>query len=423
MNPTIQEQVPTEQNTTLYTESKKRSYLWYGIMGFFAIIFIGIIAYVSIVKLSLSKSNTQLQSAEIQFQSEEKDFTVNFPSPPKRTSSVTQDTKGPISTVTYISSSDDGVAYYIGIDRFGGDYNFARLVEGEGKDKFFGDLILAAAEESKGQVDSKVLDTLPGYPSIDGAYHDDKFVAHHRVFFDGNTMYQIIVTEPKNQTRVDYKKFFDSFKYLSGKSILNNNPTTMNNKNENIAKQIQDDLLSKDESRWKSAISKVTQNPNSIDQMFLYIAALRMYTIGNKEQATFWYYIAQVRTRGYAKNDPDQSNTLALRSSFHDMIGPSINGWAGSDIDAWGELALRAIKYEKTLPYPPKPVYVVDEKAWHDIVDKERVAYEKDFTDSVLNMSSKDKASSIERRKKKGMYVGPWKDRGEPSVSFGGELI
>ena len=148
--------------------------------------------------------------------------------------------------------------------------------------------------------------------------------------------------------------------------------------------------------------------------MYLYIMSEAMFSLGNKEQAAFWYYIAQVRTRGYVKNDPDQSASPAFRDSLQDSIGPFINKWVGSDPDAWANLAIRSMRYEKKLSYPPKPSYISDEKSWESIVDGERTEYEKQFSELFPQGILKDKEALLAGRKKNGLYNGPWKESGAP---------
>jgi hypothetical protein len=156
------------------------------------------------------------------------------------------------------------------------------------------------------------------------------------------------------------------------------------------------------------AIVKSVQISNT-DAFNLYVYASSLFQIGNKEQAAFIFYLAQIRTRAYAHLDPDKSGAPALRASLNDTVGASINPWVGSDFDAWKKIAIKAIVYDKKIGYPTKPEFLESDETWKEKVDLERNAYENE----LMNFFSSTKRGDFEKsRKENNLYVGPWENPG-----------
>jgi len=158
----------------------------------------------------------------------------------------------------------------------------------------------------------------------------------------------------------------------------------------------------------QTAITKSVQ-ANDTDPFNLYLYSFSLFQIGNKEQATFVFYLAQIRTRAYSRLDPDKSASSALRASFNDEVGSSVNPWAGSDLDAWKQIALKAVAYDKKIGYPKKPKFVDSEEKWRKAVDTESAAYEAELIEFFATTNKED---FNKQRKENSLPIGPWENPG-----------
>ena len=131
------------------------------------------------------------------------------------------------------------------------------------------------------------------------------------------------------------------------------------------------------------------------------------------QQAAFWLYIFQSRSRAWAKADSTHYSGT-LRSSLNETVGGPINEWIGSDLNAWHDLAVKAIAYEKKFPFYHSKVESVPEKEWQELLEKERKQYEAEFNSAFEKLLAGDGKKYYEERKSKGLYVGPWQNPGAP---------
>ncbi|MGB8520518.1 MAG: hypothetical protein WCD38_10205, partial [Candidatus Tumulicola sp.] len=74
----------------------------------------------------------------------------------------------------------------------------------------------------------------------------------------------------------------------------------------------------------------------------LYVGAVRLYDLGYRDEATYWFYSAQYKGRQFALlADPKRLGSIGDRGfelyhaqdAFLQLVGPSINGYAFGDID------------------------------------------------------------------------------------------
>lgn len=373
------------------------------------IVFGSIFAFAFVKELQKNKVTKPVSTV---FISEEKDFQATFPGVPVRASDPLSMGGGldPVPSITYEANLKKGTFLIMVANYPKPDYDFSVA----DPKKVLDATIEAAGEGSK--IETTSYGDVQGFPSEEALYTKDTIVSHHKVFMADNTLYQMIVTQEESKKDDSYKAFFDSFKYIG---------TTTPSTTKNMKDQTSQGIYTKDEMRAillgtdKDSIKKVVDsvliNPNSVYQMDLFLVAYQLFTtLGNKEQGVFWYYVAQSRTRAYAKADPDQSAARAFRTALMNQVGPSINEWAGSDILAWQALAERAISYEKKLVDPEKPKYVLSDADWKAFVDKERAGYEADFKKEFTTQMLSRKTEFEAVRKKNGVPVGPWTDRGEP---------
>lgn len=76
----------------------------------------------------------------------------------------------------------------------------------------------------------------------------------------------------------------------------------------------------------------------------MYVAALRLHDLGDRDAAVDWFYRAQFRARLFGTLlDPDQVGTMgsppfeltSAYNAFYQLSGPAINGYAGCSQTTW----------------------------------------------------------------------------------------
>ncbi len=86
-----------------------------------------------------------------------------------------------------------------------------------------------------------------------------------------------------------------------------------------------------------------TQDPSAY-----YLYADRLFHEGKKDDAIFWFYVGQLRSRFYLKANPNlpPGGAPAAFSALNATIGPSINGYAGGNVKEWVKAIDRALKWD-----------------------------------------------------------------------------
>lgn len=172
-----------------------------------------------------------------------------------------------------------------------------------------------------------------------------------------------------------------------------------------------DPLLSPDARTRRSAIDAFLARPEAADPFAYAMLTSALWGEGRRLQAAFWFYVFQVRTRPWADADKQGDGAAALRASLNDGLGQEINGWLGSDLDAWREVATRAMSYEARLPLPSARPDGVEAGRWPAMVDKVRREYRQGYEKTLGAMTAEDLAAG---RRENGLPVGPLKDAGPP---------
>lgn len=108
----------------------------------------------------------------------------------------------------------------------------------------------------------------------------------------------------------------------------------------------------------------------------LYVGAIRLYDLGYRREATYWFYTAQYKGRQFAML-VDQRKLGAMGSpgfelyraeyAFFEVVGPQINGYAFGDFDSLVAIIRRVQNENRTVPdlkaiYPG--VVFIDAKEW-----------------------------------------------------------
>jgi hypothetical protein len=94
------------------------------------------------------------------------------------------------------------------------------------------------------------------------------------------------------------------------------------------------------------------------EQMF--VLAIRLYDLGEKDNSVYWFYEAQFRAKLFFKTlNSDHmagiselsAGYLASYEAFTQLAGEYINGYAGCDVDNWVKIA-RTVQVDN--PNPPE---------------------------------------------------------------------
>lgn len=145
---------------------------------------------------------------------------------------------------------------------------------------------------------------------------------------------------------------------------------------------------------------------------FAYAAVVQqLWAQGRRQQAAFWFYVFQARTRPWALADKQGDDAAALRSALNEELGGVINPWVASDLTAWRTLAERAVAYERRLPLPAERPEQLDAAAWNRLVDKARADYASQLRAVFDSLTPQTFAM---KRREGGLTVGPWVQPGPP---------
>lgn len=116
------------------------------------------------------------------------------------------------------------------------------------------------------------------------------------------------------------------------------------------------------------------------EQMF--VLAIRLYDLGEKDTSVYWFYEAQFRAKLFLKTlDADHiagvseqsAGLLASYEAFTKLAGEYINGYAGCDVDNWVKIAKLVQDDNPTPPELDKlfpEAAFVDRSQWQGINDE-----------------------------------------------------
>jgi hypothetical protein len=122
-----------------------------------------------------------------------------------------------------------------------------------------------------------------------------------------------------------------------------------------VGKQYNDLLSSSSRGDILAARDLVLAKPALVTPMTMMVLAIRLYDLGLRDDAVFWFYVAKerhivmsevldVKTQGLAQVDD------AVRS-FATLAGPIINGYAFCDLAKQNEQHAKAVQWVETNPY------------------------------------------------------------------------
>jgi hypothetical protein len=197
-----------------------------------------------------------------------------------------------------------------------------------------------------------------------------------------------IAAEPARQIGVYVEPYYRSSETPSGR------PQVAVNKN-------YDALLSSNRrSDILAARDLIAADPKLVTPMTLMVLAIRLYDVGLRDDAVFWFYVAKDRYLVMASVLDVHSPLLAQANdavgSFATLAGPIINGYAFCDLAKQKAVRAKAVGWVESHPYEVMfmgrfPAAPGDraENLRRGIADaKERAAKERIYVDDPNNLAS-----------------------------------
>jgi len=95
---------------------------------------------------------------------------------------------------------------------------------------------------------------------------------------------------------------------------------------------------------------------DSVDAATLFVLAIRLYDLGEKDEAAYWFYNAQFRKNIFIQmaTDLDPTGAPAALQAFKNLSGKWINGYAFGDPDKLAATLEQIIKEVKNMGYIAK---------------------------------------------------------------------
>jgi hypothetical protein len=118
-------------------------------------------------------------------------------------------------------------------------------------------------------------------------------------------------------------------------------------------------LGSKTPGEFVSTIFRMKNQWNDLNFIELYVGAIRLYDLGYRNEATYWFYTAQYRGRLFALLvDQKRLGSIGDRGfelyhaqqAFFELVGPNINGYAFGDMDFVVAVIYRVQNESKVVP-------------------------------------------------------------------------
>jgi hypothetical protein len=153
----------------------------------------------------------------------------------------------------------------------------------------------------------------------------------------------------------------------------------------------------------------VLAHPEAVNPFTYAVAVKWLWQQGRRQQAAFWFYMFQARTRPWSLADTGGEGLGALRGALNDELGSVINSWVGSDPAAWRNIAERAIAFERRLPLSPERPEGLDAAAWRRLVATSRADYAAQMQEAFAGLDAEKFAAN---RRSAGLRVGPLEQPG-----------
>ena len=118
-------------------------------------------------------------------------------------------------------------------------------------------------------------------------------------------------------------------------------------------------LASAKEDDFLATIGQMKKNWDRLTFPELYVAAIRLYDLGYRKEAVYWFYSAQYRGRQFGVLfDQSKMGSIGDRgfelfhaqNAFYQLVGPYINGYAFGDTDGLVKIVEKVQKEGRRLP-------------------------------------------------------------------------
>jgi len=135
-------------------------------------------------------------------------------------------------------------------------------------------------------------------------------------------------------------------------------------------------LANADPSTILEVSTELRKEKDKLRAEVMYVAAIRLYDLGHKDEAVYWFYTAQYRARVFTSIlDREKVGTIGSEAfelthaylSFNQLAGEYINGYAFGELPKLEKTLLKVVEEGKSLPkfgdiYPK--VKFVEEEKW-----------------------------------------------------------
>jgi hypothetical protein len=118
-------------------------------------------------------------------------------------------------------------------------------------------------------------------------------------------------------------------------------------------------LASAKEDDFLTTIAEMKKDWNRLTFPELYVAAIRLYDLGYRKEAVYWFYSAQYRGRQFGVlldqtkmgsiGDPG-FELLHAQNAFYQLVGTYINGYAFGDMDGLAKIVEKVQKEGRQIP-------------------------------------------------------------------------
>lgn len=97
----------------------------------------------------------------------------------------------------------------------------------------------------------------------------------------------------------------------------------------------------------------VVAQPGPVAATTLMVLSSRLYDVGERDEAVFWFYAARYRflTQISVLDDGRFGEANTATRSFVELVGPAINGYAFCNLDRQAEISDRALAWVEANPY------------------------------------------------------------------------
>jgi hypothetical protein len=99
----------------------------------------------------------------------------------------------------------------------------------------------------------------------------------------------------------------------------------------------------------------VAAKPAEVAPNTLMVLASRLYDVGQRDEAVFWFYVARYRflTLVSVLDDGRLAEANTATRAFVELVGPAINGYAFCNLEKQDEAERRALAWVTANPYAP----------------------------------------------------------------------